>query len=128
MVFLGTLAGFLASGIVIFTMLWVHYAKIVDTRLRGGPFSTTAKIYAAPEVIGVGDAVTPSEIVADLRRSGYTESRSNPAGWFEVKADSVEIFPGPESRDTESGTIRFAKDKVVQIVSLRDNTQRTQYQ
>ena len=57
-----------------------------------------------------------------------TESRSNPAGWFDVKADSLEIFPGPESRDTESGVIRFANNKVVQIVSLRDNTQRTQYQ
>jgi penicillin-binding protein 1B len=128
MVILGALAGFAVVSIVVFTMLWVHYAKIVDTRLRGGPFSTTAKIFAAPEVIGVGDAVTSSEIVADLRRSGYSESRSNPAGWFDVKADSVEIFPGPESRDTESGVIRFAKNKVVQIVSLRDNTQRTQYQ
>jgi penicillin-binding protein 1B len=128
MVFLGALAGFAMVSIIAFTMLWVHYARIVDQRLRGGPFSTTAKIFAAPEVIGVGDVATPSEIVADLRRSGYSESRSNPAGWFDVKADSVEIFPGPESRDTESGVIRFAKNKVAQIVSLRDNTQRPQYQ
>jgi penicillin-binding protein 1B len=128
MVVLGSMAGFAVVSIVVFTMLWVHYAKIVDTRLRGGPFSTTAKIYAAPEVIGVGDVVTSSELVADLRRAGYSESRSNPAGWFDVKADSLEIFPGPESRDTESGVIRFAKNKVAQIVSLRDNTQRTQYQ
>jgi penicillin-binding protein 1B len=128
MILLGSMAGFALVSIVAFTMLWVHYAKIVDTRLRGGPFSTTAKIYAAPEVIGVGDTVTSSEIVADLRRSGYTESRSNPAGWFDVKGDALEIFPGPESRDTEAGIIRFANNKVVQIVSLRDNTQRTQYQ
>jgi penicillin-binding protein 1B len=128
MILLGSLAGFAVVSITAFTMLWVHYAKIVDTRLRGGPFSTTAKIYAAPQVIGVGDPITSSEIVADLRRSGYSESRSNPAGWFDVKADSLEIFPGPESRDTESGVIRFAKNKVAQIVSLRDNTQRTQYQ
>ena len=128
MVLLGTLAVFAVVSITVFTMLWVHYAKVVDTRLRGGPFSTTAKIYAAPEVIGVGDGITSSEIVADLRRSGYSESRSNPAGWFDVKADSLEIFPGPESRDTESGVIRFANNKVAQIVSLRDNTQRTQYQ
>jgi penicillin-binding protein 1B len=128
MILLGTMAGFAIVSIVVFTTLWVHYAKIVDIRLRGGPFSTTAKIYAAPEVIGVGDVVTPSDIVADLRRSGYTESRSNREGWFDVKGDSLEIFPGPESRDTESGVIRFANNKVVQIVSLRDNTQRTQYQ
>ncbi len=128
MVLLGAMAGFAVVSVTVFTMLWLHYAKIVDARLKGGPFSTTAKIFAAPEVIGVGDTLTSSEVVADLRRSGYTESRSNPAGWFDVKADSVEIFPGPESRDTESGVIRFANNKVVQIVSLRDNTQRTQYQ
>jgi penicillin-binding protein 1B len=128
MAVLGMFAGFAVVSAIVFTTLWVHYAKIVDTRLRGGPFSTTAKIYAAPEVVGVGDFVTSSEIVADLRRSGYSESRANPAGWFDVKADSVEVFPGPESRDTEAGMIKFAGGKVAQIVSLRDNTQRTQYQ
>ncbi len=128
MAFLGIMAGFALVSVVAFTMLWVHYSKIVNTRLSGGPFSTTAKIFAAPEVVGVGDFVAPGDIVADLRRSGYSESRSNPAGWFAVKGDSVQIFPGPESRDTEAGMIKFAGGKVAQIVSLRDNTQRTQYQ
>jgi penicillin-binding protein 1B len=128
MVILGVMAGILVVSITVFTMLWVHYSRIVGTRLRGGPFSTTAKIYAAPEVIGVGDALSANDIVTALRRSGYSESRSNPAGWFDVKAGSVEIFPGPESRDSESGLIRLANNKVAQIVSLRDNTQRTRYQ
>ncbi len=127
MTLLGIVAGGLVIFITVFTMLWVHYSKIIDTKLRGGPFTTTAKIYAAPETVGVGDVTTPSEIVADLRRAGYTESRSNPHGWFEAKSNSVEIFPGPESRDTESGVIRFQGNKVQQIVSLRDNTERTRY-
>ena len=127
MALLGTIAGGLAVFITVFTLLWVHYSKIIDTKLRGGPFATTAKIYAAPETVGVGDVIRPSEIVADLRRAGYTASRSNPRGWFEVNADSVQIFPGPDSRDTESGVIRFDGNKVTQIVSLRDNTERTRY-
>jgi penicillin-binding protein 1B len=128
MTLLGLMAVFAVAAVTTFTFLWVHYAKIVDSRLNGGPFSTTAKIFAAPEVVGVGDAVTPGEIIADLRRAGYSESRSNPEGWFSLKGDALEVFPGPANRDTESGVIRFAGGKITQIVSLRDNTQRTQYQ
>lgn len=128
MILLGCMAALAVISITTFTALWVHYSKVIDEKLRGGPFATTAKIYASPETIGVGDPLTPSEIVADLRRAGYSESRSNIHGWYQATADTVQIFPGNDSRDSEAGVIRFANSKVSQIMSLSDHTQRTQFQ
>jgi penicillin-binding protein 1B len=65
-----------------------------------------------------------------LRRCGYTESRGNAIGSFQMRADgAIEIFPGPDSYfDEEAGLIKFANGRISQIVSLRDNTARGQYQ
>ncbi|HEY1342001.1 MAG TPA: PBP1A family penicillin-binding protein, partial [Bryobacteraceae bacterium] len=74
-------------------------------------------------------AITPAEIAVSLRRSGYTESRSNPVGYYQIHATGIEVFPGPDSYfDQEAGVIKFEKGKISQIFSLRDNTPRSQYQ
>ena len=64
----------------VFTYYYIQYSKLIDAKLKAGPFTTTSRIYAAPMAVGVGDAVTPDAIAAELRRAGYTESRSNPTG------------------------------------------------
>ena len=59
---------------------------------------------------------------------GYTESRSNPTGSYNVKPDEIEIFPGPEAYAREdAGVIHFADGRIVRIVSLSDNTPRTEF-
>jgi penicillin-binding protein 1B len=128
-ILLSTLAVLAVAFITTFTFFYIHYSRIIDAKLRGGPFTNTSKIYAAPETIGVGDAATPSDIVAQLRRSGYTEARSNPNGWFNTTTDTVQVFPGPESFfEQEAGVIKFAAGKIVRITSLRDNTDRPEYE
>ena len=128
-ILLSTLAVFAVIGISTFTYFYLQYSKLIDKKLNGGPFTSTSRIFATPQTIGVGDAITASEVVAKLRRSGYSEARSNRVGWFNVKSDSVEIFPGTESYfEQEAGVINFANGKLIRIVSLRDNTPRTQYQ
>ena len=117
-----TVAGFT------FTYFYVEYAKLIDQKLKGGPFTATSKIYAAPETVAIGDPGTSTEIAASLRRAGYSESRNNPVGSYNVHADSVEIFPGPDSYfNQEPGVIRFANNKIVRIISLSDNTDRGQF-
>ncbi len=112
-----------------FTYFYWRYSHVIDRKLREGPFANTAKIFATPESVSVGDSISTAEIAAELRRSGYNESRGNPIGYYQAQPNAIEIFPGPESYfDQEAGVIRFANGKISHIVSLQDNTERNQYQ
>jgi penicillin-binding protein 1B len=89
-----------------------------NERLIGGPYNTTARIFAAPESISVGDQSSPSELAAALRRAGYNENRNDPVGSYTVTAESIDIFPGADAYfDQEAATVKFAKGKVTRIVS-----------
>jgi penicillin-binding protein 1B len=111
------------------TYTWVHYSNLVDERLRQGPFGQTAMIFAAPEPISRGDALTVAELTELLRRRGYTDNRSNRLGWYKIRPDGVEIFPGVDaSPESEPGVVFIQNGIVARIVSNRDNTDRTVYE
>ncbi len=113
----------------VFTYFYAKYSKVIDEKLNGGPFAQNAKIFAAPESVGIGDALTPKDIVAQLRRSGYSESRANAVGYYQLGNNEITIIPGPDSYfDQEAGLIKFNNGKISQIISLQDNTPRGQYQ
>jgi penicillin-binding protein 1B len=120
---------FVILGVGAFTYFYAKYARVFDEKLKAGLFANSAKIFAAPDSVGIGDPLTPVQVAAQLRRSGYTESRSNPIGYYVVQPNSLEIFPGRDSYfDQEPGVIKFADGKIKSIVSLQDNTPRPQYQ
>jgi penicillin-binding protein 1B len=120
---------FMISGLAVFTYFYAKYAALIDEKLRAGVFANSARIFAAPQSVAVGDAIAPNEIIIELRRSGYSESRDNPIGYYQVRPNSIEVFPHADSYfDQEPGVIRFNNGRISQIVSLQDNTQRTQYQ
>jgi len=134
---LGPVGRFLLIGLALmviltlgfFTFFYARYSRLIDEKLRAGVFANTAKIYAAPQSVAVGDVVTPADIANELRRSGYNELASNAVGYFRVHPTFIEVFPGPESYfDEEAAVIRFTGTRISQIVSLRDNTPRNQYQ
>src|ERR1700730_10942461 len=128
-IIVATLALFFILGLGIFTYFYARYSALIEEKLRVGPFANTARIFAPPSSIGAGDTTSPLEIAAQLRRSGYTETRGNPIGNYLLHPNSIEIFPGADSYfDQEAGVIKFAGGKITQIISLRDNTSRSQYQ
>ncbi len=51
-------------------IVYHRISKTVDDRLAAGPFRSAVTYYAAPEVLSVGDAVSPVDLVAALKRSG----------------------------------------------------------
>ncbi len=120
--------GLFAISVTIFGFLYFRYSKVIEARLRTGPFSDTVDIFTAPRLVAVGDAATLTEMTADLRRSGYTTSHDNPVGWYNLPKESpqrIEIFPGRGSfSGGEPAVLEFANGKITRIVSLADNTER----
>ena len=125
---LGVAALLLIAALGIFTFYYVKYSRLIEAKLAAGPFGNTSMIFAAPRTVMVGDPATPSEIANELRRSGYNESHNNRMGYYTLKADEIDVYPGPDSYfKRDEGVIKFAGGKISKIISLADNTERTEY-
>ena len=116
--------GFLCVAIAVlgvFSYWYVKYDRIIELRFRGPVFTNSARIYASPEVVKVGEKFTTKEIATELRRAGYTENNDSPLGTYHVRGGSIEISPGPQSYHSEgSATIKVAEGKVESITSGSD--------
>ncbi|HXJ42311.1 MAG TPA: PBP1A family penicillin-binding protein, partial [Bryobacteraceae bacterium] len=128
-VLVGLLVVSALAGAGAFAYYYVKFAKLIDERLKGGPYTATSRVYAAPASISVGDPASPGDIATSLRRAGYNENRNNAIGYYTLRADSIEIFPGNESYfDQEPATVKFFNGKIQRIISLKDNSQRSLYE
>jgi penicillin-binding protein 1B len=102
-----------------FAYWYVKYDRIIEQRFRGPAFASSAKIFAAPQIVKVGSKQTTSEIAAELRHAGYSEKEGeSPLGSYRVHGGSIEIQPGPESyHSPEAATITVANGAVSDINS-----------
>ena len=102
-----------------FAYWYVKYDRIIEQRFRGPVFASSAKIFAAPQVVRVGTKLTISQIAAELRHAGYTEKEGeSPLGSFSLHGASIEILPGPDSyHSPEAATITVADGAVSNINS-----------
>jgi penicillin-binding protein 1B len=120
----------LIAAAAVFVHFYNQYSKLIDERLSGGAYTTTSRIYSAPQTVTVGDDATASDIATALRRAGYNEHRGNAMGYYTTEGpESIDIFPGPDSYfDQEAFTLKFSKGKISRIVSLGDNSDRPMYE
>jgi penicillin-binding protein 1B len=119
------LLGFLSvarGGRRIFAYWYVKYDRIIEQRFRGPVFASSAKIFAAPQVVKVGSKLTVSEIAAELRHAGYSEKEGeSPLGSYRLHGGSIEVQPGPESyHSPEAATITVA-DGAVSAINSRSS-------
>jgi penicillin-binding protein 1B len=120
---LGLFVAFLAF----FTVEYLRLARMIDRRLAEGAFSTSTDILSAPETLAAGDALAESDLVGRLERNGYNRTPGNSGGWYEVRANTVQISPRPDSSE-DSVRVEFAQGKIASIVSVKDHHTRSQYQ
>ena len=108
----------------IFSYYYIKYQKIVDTRMSKPIFSNTAKIYAQPRSVRIGQKADPHEIGNYLRHAGYNEmgeQGKSKLGVYRLLKDSIEIKPGEESYYSAEGAVVRVKDGLVEkIASLGD--------
>jgi penicillin-binding protein 1B len=100
-----------------FSYYYIKYGRIIDQRFKGQVFSSSAKIYAIPRAIRVGEKVDLHEITTQLRRAGYAESDGqSPMGTYRASNNGLEIRPGPESyHSPEPATIHTQDGHVSSI-------------
>lgn len=111
-----------------FLYFYTYYAQLVDEKLARGAYSNTSQLFAMPQSLAVGDPATTDSIVNALSNSGYTQNRANRMGWYQLTDEGLEVHPGPESYfQPESHAVTLQNGKIEQIMSLRDNTERTRF-
>lgn len=102
-----------------FSYYYIKYDRVIERRFRSPVFSNSAKIYAQPETVRVGEKVEAREIAAQLRRAGYSDKDDQAAmGSFRMFTGGIEITPGPESyHSPESARISIQDGQVDHITS-----------
>ena len=120
-------AAFLIIALVlfgVFSYYYIKYQKIVDTRMSKPIFSNTAKIYARPRSVRIGQKADVREVANYLRHAGYTEQGEqgkSKFGVYRLLKDAIEIKPGEESYYSAEGAVVRVKDGLVdKIASLGD--------
>jgi penicillin-binding protein 1B len=100
-----------------FSYYYIKYDRIIEQRFRGQVFSSSARIYARPRSVEVGQNISARDIAAQLQRAGYTTDNSSPLGSYRLLSGGIEIKPGPQSyHSPEPATIRI-QDGVVTSIS-----------
>jgi penicillin-binding protein 1B len=110
---------------VIFSYYWVSYSRKLNQRLASNVTHSTAGIFTTPSKIGTGEALSLSELVENLNRAGYGNSRDvNAPGWYSSQPDTVEIHPQQRSyfKGKNALRVQFAGGKIRSIRLLDDGS------
>jgi penicillin-binding protein 1B len=101
-----------------FSYYYVKYDRIIDQKFKGQVFANSAKIYAIPEAVRVGEKIEAKEIAAQLRRAGYSEKDGQSSmGSYRLLGQGIEIKPGPDSYHSPEPAKIHIQDGVVDSIT-----------
>jgi penicillin-binding protein 1B len=104
-----------------FLQSYKYYSQIIDARLASGYLTSRPGLYAAARTIRPGQGFSQDELVAVLRRAGYTETASSDvwSGSFARQDSALEIRPRQISQQTRPQIVRisFQGDRVAGLVT-----------
>ena len=106
-----------ATFVVAFSYFYVKYDRKIEERFKGPVFANSARIFAAPRSIAVGEKADAKEIAAELRHTGYSDKDGQSSmGSYRLAGGSIQIQPGPSSyHSPEPATIRIREGQVESI-------------
>jgi penicillin-binding protein 1B len=91
---MGTFFGLVLICAGLFTYYWFAYRRMIDQRLTGHMYQTSARVYSAPDRVFDGEVLTPPQLVSQLQHDGYNETKIDGApGWYSIQGNVVEIHP-----------------------------------
>ena len=108
-----------------FVYFYVRFTRVIDARLSGDIFNNASLVFAAPTPVFVGEAITPEDVAARLRKGLYSEYESgSKVGTYRRVGNRLEIRPGSasffqiDSFKEGAAALEFAGGKIVSITSL----------
>lgn len=102
----------------VFTVYYLRYARMVDGTLRSGRLESASVMYAAPRQLVLGGDAKIEDIESYLRRCGYSQAKTSALGWYQTRADTIEIHPGPDAYIQDAATIEIHSGHIAKMVSL----------
>ena len=91
---IGASAGVVLIFAGLFTYYWFAYGRMIDQRLAGHMYQSSARVYSAPDRVFDGEVLTPAQLVSQLQHDGYNENKIDGApGWYTIEGNVVEIHP-----------------------------------
>jgi penicillin-binding protein 1B len=125
----------IVSSVCSITLIDAYYkfSRMIDRKISGEIFQSTAKVYAAPLVIFPGQVIRPWDITSYLRNAGYSEKNKGPArvGEFNYNKQGLEVTPQGESYYGAGGPavrIEFNEKSISRIVSLSNKSNLNSYE
>jgi len=110
-----------------FVYFYVRFTRVIDARLSGDVFNNASLVFAAPTPVFVGEAITPEEVAAHLRKGLYAEFEGgSEVGTYRRVGNRLEIRPGSASFFQSDffkegpAALEFINGHVVSITSLSD--------
>lgn len=101
-----------------FSYYYIKYDRVIEERFKGTIFSNSAKIYAIPRTVKLGEKIELRDVASQLRRAGYVEKGDSLMGSFRLSTGAIEIKPGPQSyHSPESATIHVHDGRVDSITA-----------
>jgi len=95
---------------------YIKYDRLIEQRFRGPVFSSSAKIYALPHTLKLGEKTSAREVALELQRTGYSEDTSSLLGSYRLLKGGIEVKPGPQSyHSPEPATIHIQDGAVTSI-------------
>jgi penicillin-binding protein 1B len=104
----------------VFAFFYIKYQKVVDARMHGQIFANTAKIYAQPRNIRIGQKADVKEIANYLRHAGYTDSGEkgqSRLGTYTPRSGSIQVKPGQDSYYNAEGAVIHVQAGTVDRIS-----------
>src|SRR6185503_4994537 len=103
--------GAIVFGILIY--YWTIFSGRIDNLLAGEVFTRTAGIYAAPKELRVNESVSPTDVIAFLKRAGYVEqSQQADAGRGRYQVNGTSIDVEPSSASSVDGVKQFQSVRI----------------
>src|SRR5579864_5181794 len=95
---LGSFLGVFLIAAGIFAYYWISYGRMIDQRMAGHMYQTSARVFSAPDRVFDGETLSAAELVRQLQHDGYNETKIEGApGWYSIQGNVVEIHPLQDS-------------------------------